>query len=64
MVADVWLQQFKSDLYNFISLGKPSKKNGESWESVPTEGGGLPESQPLNRFLKNTQNALKCIINT
>ena len=35
-------------------------KKGKSWEVVPTVGrGGLPGSQPLNRFLKNTQNALK-----
>ena len=42
-----------------------NKKKRSKLGIRPNRGeGGLPRSQPLNRFLKNTQNALKHIINT
>ena len=48
-----------------LLLGKPSIKNGESWEFIPTGGREVCwDPNLLTGFLKNAQNALKHIINT
>ena len=45
-----------------LKLREAFIKNGQSWESVPTGGGVYPDPNLLTGFIKNTQNALKCII--
>ena len=50
MILEIYFNKY-DDLCLKLVREAFKKKNGQSWESVQT-GGGLPESQPLNRFLK------------
>ena len=64
-LASPWFRQCLS-CFNFRLIGE-AFKNKKRWKLGirPNRGeGGLPGSQPLNSFLKNTQNAMKHIINS